>query len=104
HDATAMLWAFDLLALDGDDVRRLQLEERKAKLARLLKQSPQFGMAYSDHFEGDGEAAFERACAMGLEGIVSKRRDSRYVSGRAKSWLKTKNKNAPGVTRFQDRE
>jgi ATP-dependent DNA ligase len=104
HDSAAMLWAFDLLALSGEDLRPFPLEERKKRLSRLLKRSKQTGIAYSEHIEGNGAVAFKRACAMGLEGIVSKRRDSQYVSGRTKSWVKTKSASAPGVTRFQDRE
>jgi hypothetical protein len=53
---------------------------------------------------GDGAVAFKHACEIGLEGIVSKRRDSRYISGRSKAWLKIKIPSAPGVMRFQDRE
>jgi bifunctional non-homologous end joining protein LigD len=59
------------------------------------------GVAYSEHIEGDGAAAFKLACAMGLEGIVSKRRDSSYRSGPTRSWVKTKNPSSPGVRRFQ---
>jgi len=103
-DAGAMIWAFDLLSLDGEDLRGLPLVERKARLAKLLKQFRQQGIACAEHIGGDGAAAFRSACAMGLEGIVSKRRDSVYRSGPTRSWLKTKNPNAPGVTRFQDRE
>jgi bifunctional non-homologous end joining protein LigD len=104
HDASAMLWAFDLLALDGEDLHQLPLVERKTRLAKLLKRSRQFGIGYSDHLEGDGDVAFEQARTIGLEGIVSKRRDSVYRSGRTKAWVKIKNPNAPGVTRFQNRE
>jgi ATP-dependent DNA ligase len=104
HDAAAILWAFDLLLLNGDDLRRFPLEERKEKLARLLKGYQQDGIAFSDHLYTDGATMFEIACKLGVEGIVSKLRDSQYISGRTKAWLKTKNPNAPGMTRFQDRE
>jgi bifunctional non-homologous end joining protein LigD len=104
HDDEVVLWAFDLLQLRGDDLRALPLERRKKELAVLLKPSTHDGIALSEHLDGNGGAAFTRACKMGLEGIVSKRLDSRYVSGRTKAWLKTKNPNAPGVTRFQERD
>ena len=55
-----------------------------------------------EHDEGDGEALFRAACRMGLEGIVSKRAQSRYRSGRCKSWIKTKNRRAPGYMRVRD--
>jgi ATP-dependent DNA ligase len=80
HDHIAFLYAFDLLALDGDDLRREPLETRKATLASLLRKSPA-GISLCEHLEGDGELVFRHACKMGLEGIVSKRRDSRYSSG-----------------------
>lgn len=62
---------------------------RKTRLAKLLKQSPPFGTAYIEHLKGDGAMAFERACQIGLEGIVSEQRDDRYIWGRGKAWLKT---------------
>ena len=104
HDATAMLWAFDLLALNGEDLRQLPLETRNAKLAKLLKGSRQSGIGLTDHVKAPGAKVFQAACELGVEGIVSKRRDSLYRSGSTRSWLKTTNPNAPGVTRFQDRE
>jgi ATP-dependent DNA ligase len=57
---------------------------------------------YNEHVDGDGEIMFRHACKLGLEGIVCKRRDSTYRSGRTETWLKVKNPAAPGVTRFQD--
>jgi bifunctional non-homologous end joining protein LigD len=104
HDKSAMLWAFDLLELNGEDLRQLTLDERKSKLAKLLKGSRHHGIALNDHLEADGARAFYHACALGFEGIVSKRRDSRYVSGRSRSWIKIENPNAPGVLRFRDEE
>jgi len=82
-------YVFDLLHLDGEDLRKLPLSERKQKLKALLAgvKSP---LSYSDHIEGKGERVFARACELKLEGIVSKRLDDPYVSGRTKSWLKTK--------------
>jgi bifunctional non-homologous end joining protein LigD len=104
HDRSAMLWAFDLLDLNGEDLRRLALDDRKSKLANLLKGSRHHGIVLNEHLEADGKRVFYHACALGFEGIVSKRRDSRYVSGRSKTWLKVKNPNAPGVLRFRDQE
>jgi bifunctional non-homologous end joining protein LigD len=77
HDNVAFLYAFDLLALDGQDIRREPLETRKATLASLLRKGP-LGIALSEHLEGDGELVFRHACKMGLEGIISKRRNSPY--------------------------
>lgn len=104
HDGSAMLWAFDLLQWNGKDLRRLPLDERKSMLTKLLKGSRHSGIVLNEHLEADGERAFWHACNLGFEGIVSKRRDSRYVSGRSKTWVKVKNPNAPGVLRFRDQE
>jgi bifunctional non-homologous end joining protein LigD len=98
HDHIAFLYAFDLLALDGQDLRREPLETRKATLASLLRKSPA-GISLCEHLEADGEVVFRHACKMGLEGIVSKRRDSRYSSGATPNWVKSKNPNSPAVER-----
>jgi bifunctional non-homologous end joining protein LigD len=84
-----LYYVFDLLYLDGYDLRRCALEDRKAMLATRLIGAPS-RIHYSDHHAGDGPAFFKSACAMALEGIVSKRRSAAYESGRARSWLKTK--------------
>ncbi|TIP73326.1 MAG: DNA ligase D [Mesorhizobium sp.] len=81
--------AFDLLHLNGKDLRQLPLLKRKQALERLLKDAPP-ALVYVDHLEGHGPTVFEHACEMGLEGIVSKRADSPYRSGRQESWLKLK--------------
>jgi bifunctional non-homologous end joining protein LigD len=82
---------FDLLHLDGKDLRSSPLIERKEKLKKLLRNSPKNGpLFYSDHLVGDGKAVFSNACDLKLEGIISKRSSDRYRSGRAKSWLKIK--------------
>jgi bifunctional non-homologous end joining protein LigD len=99
-DDRALLYAFDLLELDGDDFRPQPLDERKARLEQLLA-AARAGIQYNKHVEGDGQVVFEHACRMGLEGIASKHRDHPYRSGRSKSWLKVKNPAAPGVKRFQ---
>jgi bifunctional non-homologous end joining protein LigD len=62
-------------------------------VCNYLKRAP-FGLALNDYVAGDGPALFAQACAMGLEGIVSKRRSSRYRSGRSPHWLKAKNPEA----------
>jgi bifunctional non-homologous end joining protein LigD len=85
-------YAFDLLYLDGYDLRPARLMDRKAVLAHLLAQdaaevAPVF---YSQHFEEDGPTLFAKSCELGLEGIISKLRDSPYRSGRAEDWLKAK--------------
>jgi ATP-dependent DNA ligase len=81
----AFVWAFDLLELDGEDLRALPLDQRRAELQTLLKRAP-FGLALNDVDSGDGPALYAQACAMGLEGIVSKRANSRYRSGRSPDW------------------
>ena len=84
---------FDLLHLDGKDWRKRPLIERKAELRKLLtKKTLPDWLIYSDHVQGSGPAFYSQACAAGLEGVVSKRADSPYVSGRTKAWLKTKYK------------
>jgi bifunctional non-homologous end joining protein LigD len=90
------LYAFDLLELDGQDLRPEPVETRKAALASLLRASLP-GLRLNEHLAHDGESVFRHACKMGLEGIVSKRLGSRYRSGRSKDWLKFKNPEAPAV-------
>ena len=99
HDATVFLYAFDLIELDGDDLRRDPLAVRKATLESLLSGAAP-GLRFNEHLdEGDGPLVFAHACKLGLEGIVSKRKDSRYRSGRSPDWIKSKNPNAPAVKR-----
>jgi bifunctional non-homologous end joining protein LigD len=81
--------AFDLLYLDGRDLRGLPLTERKAQLAQLLEHAPP-SIRYTDHVEGNGPTFFKQACGLSLEGIVSKRGDAPYRSGRTRDWLKVK--------------
>ena len=84
-------YVFDLLHLDGKDLTRLPLTERKGKLESLLKKSKQDRwLRYSAHIAGEGDAIFARACEAGLEGIIAKRANAPYVPGRQKSWLKIK--------------
>lgn len=85
--------AFDLVHLDGYDLKAAPLVERKRALRELLEAAG-FGkdsrVRYSDHVEGNGPAFFEHACALGLEGILAKRADAPYASGRNRNWLKVK--------------
>jgi len=92
------LYPFDLIELNGDDLRRDPLEVRKATLASIVaKASP--GIRFNQHMECDGPTVFAHACKLGLEGVVSKRKESAYRSGRSPDWLKMKNANAPAVKR-----
>ena len=85
-------YVFDLIYLDGRDLTGEQLLGRKAALERLLKSSKGVGsiVRFSDHFTDDGPTFFKHACLMDLEGIVSKRADAPYCSGRSEAWVKTK--------------
>ena len=82
-------FAFDLLALDDEDLAQLPLEERKARLHALVPRTTGT-LRFSDHVIGGGAAFFRLACTRGLEGIVSKRRDAHYTPGRGTAWQKTK--------------
>jgi bifunctional non-homologous end joining protein LigD len=101
YDDQVVLFAFDLLELDGDDWRWRPLEKRKTRLAKLLSRAGD-GVYLSEHLAGDGAIIFEHACRMGLEGIVSKRRDFPYRSGRSKCGIKVKNPASPAALRIQD--
>ena len=85
-----MLFAFDILALDGRDLRGEPLLDRRRRLQDLIGVNPNARLQFSAEQLGHGPAFFAAADQHGLEGIVSKRADSRYVSGRAKTWLKVK--------------
>jgi bifunctional non-homologous end joining protein LigD len=90
-DATPVLYAFDLPFCDGVDLRNAPLIQRKERLEKLLKESnlaPRVN--FSEHVRGSGEKLIAKACAMALEGIISKRIDSPYVSRRDPSWVKSK--------------
>jgi bifunctional non-homologous end joining protein LigD len=98
-DGHVFLFAFDLLELDGQDLRREPLEVRKATLASILREALP-GVQLNEHLaHPDGDVVFRHACKMGLEGIVSKRLGSPYRSGRTPDWLKMKNPAAPAVKR-----
>jgi bifunctional non-homologous end joining protein LigD len=98
HDASVFLFAFDLIELNGDDLRRDPLEVRKATLSSVVAKAGA-GIRYNEHIEADGPTVFAHACKMGLEGIVSKRKDSPYRSGRSPDWLKMKNPACAAVKR-----
>jgi ATP-dependent DNA ligase len=100
HDTgeRAVLSAFDLLELDGRDLRRQPIEKRKELLAELLNGS-QVSIVFNQCFREDGEIVFRAACKLGCGGIVSKRHGSIYRRGRSPLWLKVKNPKAPAVKR-----
>jgi bifunctional non-homologous end joining protein LigD len=87
--STIQFYAFDLLHLDGEDLSSEPLIDRKAKLQALLE-GHKGVIHYSDHIVGKGEQLFDRFCGAGLEGVISKRVDARYVGSRNGAWLKTK--------------
>ena len=99
RDAAAVAFVFDVMVLDGKDLRPLPWIERRAKLRRLLGRR-RLGLTLSQDLVGDGPAVYDAACRMGLEGIVSKRLDAPYRSGKVRTWLKIKNPTAPGSMRF----
>jgi bifunctional non-homologous end joining protein LigD len=104
----AFLYVFDLLELDGEDLRGKPWEARRDALASLLRDAANHsefhqGIRLSEHIDGaDGTIVFQHACKLGLEGIVAKRRDRPYRSGRTADWVKIRNPNAPAVTRLLD--
>jgi bifunctional non-homologous end joining protein LigD len=88
-----IFYAFDLLFADGEDLRRLPLAERKARLKRMLEARPKGktrSIRYVEHFESGGDAILKSACKLSLEGIVSKKLSASYRSGRSESWTKAK--------------
>jgi len=87
-DVPILYYAFDLIYLDGWDLRNVGLEQRKHVLASLIKSGHE--VRYSDHYLEDGKALLEVARQRGLEGIVAKRRDSSYQENRTREWLKIK--------------
>nr|WP_271499969.1 hypothetical protein [Bradyrhizobium sp. CCBAU 11357] len=99
HDREVQFCAFDILAEGGDDLRMLPLSMRKTNLARLLARRPE-GVFINPFERGElGPDLFRAACRMGLEGLVSKRRDRPYQGGRTKHWIKVKNRKHPAMER-----
>jgi hypothetical protein len=95
HNEEVQLCAFDILAEGGDDLRKLPLHLRKTSLERLLARRPE-GIFVSPFERGEiGPDLFRAACNMGLEGLVSKRRDRPYQGGPCKHWVKIKNRRHP---------
>ena len=102
HNEEVQLYAFDMLAGDGDDMRSLPLSMRKTNLARLLARRPD-GIFAAPFEQGEiGPDLFRAACKFGLEGLVSKRRDRPYRAGRSPHWIKVKNPTSPAMDRAQD--
>jgi bifunctional non-homologous end joining protein LigD len=97
----AMLYAFDLLELDGADLRAWPQSDRKKRLAKLLG-GRRLGIVLSDHTDDDGATIFRHACRMGLEGIVSKRLTAPYRSGPSRDWMKIKNPDSPAMVRHRE--
>lgn len=88
--ATLVYFVFDLLRLDGDTLTRLPLEARKQRLHQLLGPGQHGRLRYSAHVDGSGAEILAHACRLGLEGIISKRRDLPYMPGRTDAWRKVK--------------
>jgi bifunctional non-homologous end joining protein LigD len=97
----AMLYAFDLPELDGEDLRDMPLGDRKKRLARLLG-NRRIGIVLREHTDEDGALIFQQACKMGLEGIVSKRLSAPYRSGPSRDWIKIKNPDSPAMVRARE--
>jgi bifunctional non-homologous end joining protein LigD len=94
NGGAAVLCAFDLIELEGEDLRREPIEHRKHELSRLVR-TPRPGIVVNEHYNGHGEIVFEHACKLGCEGIVSKRVGSLYRSGRSPHWVKVKIRKRP---------
>jgi bifunctional non-homologous end joining protein LigD len=89
HSQSMLFYIFDIMHLDGFDLRAAPLLDRKRVLAGLLE-NVRPPIIYSDYMEEDGELMFEHACKLHLEGVVSKLRDAPYWSGRGETWIKVK--------------
>jgi bifunctional non-homologous end joining protein LigD len=96
------LYGFDLLAHEGEDLRRHRWEIRRTILTGLLRKAGP-GIRLSEHLDGEGETIYRHVCALGAEGIVAKRRDRPYRSGRCADWVKVRNPNAPARARVIER-
>ncbi len=97
-----MAYGVDLMMRDGDDIRREPWNKRNAMLFKVIKRL-HGGLLYSEPIlNEDGPTVYEHACQLGLEGIVSKRIDSPYRSGRVRTWVKTKNPKSPAALRIEE--
>jgi bifunctional non-homologous end joining protein LigD len=102
HDDEVQFYAFDIPAEGGEDLRKLPLSMRKANLARVLARRVD-GIFLSDFEQGEiGPELFRHACLMGLEGMVSKHRESAYRGGWFDRWIKVKNRAHPAFSRVLD--
>jgi bifunctional non-homologous end joining protein LigD len=102
HNEEVQFYAFDVLAMQSEDLRQLPLHLRKNNLARLLARHVD-GIFLSDFEQGDiGSDLFRHACLMGLEGLVSKHRERPYRSGRSPNWLKIKNRRHHSIERVKE--
>lgn len=101
YDHEVSLLTFDLLEQDGEDLRALRLDERKRRLQHLISKVRD-GIEYIEHIEGDGDKIFDHACKLRHEGIIAKRVDRPYESGRSRHWVKIKNPDSPAMKRVQD--
>jgi bifunctional non-homologous end joining protein LigD len=98
HDEEVQLYAFDIMALDGEDLRSIPLSLRKTNLARRPD-----GIFVAPFEQGEiGLDLFRAACNMGLEGLVSKRVNRPYRGGRSPDWVKVKNRKHPAMERVKD--
>jgi bifunctional non-homologous end joining protein LigD len=95
---TAILYAFDLIERDGEDLRNLPFLDRKAALAWLLRDT-QAGILLNEHVAEDGPTVFAHACQLGAEGVVSKKVDGTYQSGPCRVWIKVRNPASIAVQR-----
>ena len=94
----AIVYAFDLIEHDGEDMRNFPLLDRKHALARLLRNT-EAGILFNEHIAEDGPMVFAHACRLGAEGIVSKKVDSTYRSGLCRVWIKVRNPASIAVQR-----
>jgi bifunctional non-homologous end joining protein LigD len=102
HEDEVQFYAFDMLVSDGEDIRKLPLSMRKTNLSRLLARRVD-GIFLSDFEQGEiGPDLYRHACLMGLEGLVSKRRESAYRAGRSPNWIKVKNRKHPAMYRVME--
>ena len=99
----AHLIAFDLLEVEGRELIGKAIELRKADLTRLVR-GDGAGLQICEHVDRPGDIVFEHACKLGCEGIVSKRRGSRYRSGRSPDWVKTKNPSSAAARRLVEED
>jgi bifunctional non-homologous end joining protein LigD len=94
----AILYAFDLIEHDGEDMRNLPFLARKTALARLLRKT-KAGILFNEHIAEDGAVVFAHACRLGAEGIVSKKVDGAYQAGPCRVWIKVRNPASIAVQR-----